>query len=48
MSDKVKIYLIAAVLCILGLGATAYKHSALHFPLPPGEQVPVWSIEAKI
>ncbi|ROR94869.1 uncharacterized protein with transglutaminase domain [Sinobacterium caligoides] len=48
MSDKVKIYLIATVLCVLGLGATAYKHISLHFPLTPGEQIPVWSIEAKV
>jgi hypothetical protein len=48
MSDKIKLYIIAAILCALGLGATAYKHLTLHFPLTPGQQVPVWSIEAKI
>ena len=48
MSDKLKITLLATLLTCLGLSATAYKHYTLHFPLTPGEKIPVWSIEAKI
>lgn len=48
MSTRAQVYLIAAVLFLLGLGLTAYKSLELGFPLMPGEYRTVWTIEAKV
>jgi hypothetical protein len=37
-----------AMLLLLGLGTTAYKHWQLGFPLVPGKTQTVWTVEARI
>ncbi len=48
MSAKIKVYIAAALLCVIGLGLTLYKSVELGFPLLPGNQQPVWTIEAEV
>lgn len=48
MSTKVQVFVIAAVLFLLGLGLTIYKSFELGFPLVPGEYRTVWTVEAKV
>ncbi|WHI50378.1 UUP1 family membrane protein [Microbulbifer sp. MLAF003] len=48
MSPRVQVYVIAALLALIGAGLTAYKHFELGFPLLPGEYRTVWTIEAKV
>jgi len=45
---RIQLYVWMAVLVVLGFGFTAYKHWQLGFPLIPGEQQTVWTVEAKI
>jgi 7 transmembrane helices usually fused to an inactive transglutaminase/Inactive transglutaminase fused to 7 transmembrane helices len=47
MSNR-HIYVLAAVLTLLGLGLFAYKSRVLGFPLAPQEQTQVWNIEAAV
>ncbi len=48
ISSRVKIGLSAGLLIVLGLGLTLYKNIRLGFPLLPGEDREVWTIESKI
>ncbi|MCL6416460.1 inactive transglutaminase family protein [Aestuariirhabdus sp. Z084] len=48
MSARVQVYLLAFICISLGLGLTAYKKIELGFPLLPGEQRSVWTVEAKV
>ncbi|MGI9285785.1 MAG: UUP1 family membrane protein [Pseudomonadales bacterium] len=48
MSAKIKVYIAAALLFVIGLGLTLYKNVVLGFPLLPGDQQPVWTIEAEV
>ncbi|CAA0084044.1 Uncharacterised protein [BD1-7 clade bacterium] len=48
MSDKAILYVLAFLLIAIGGGATWYKSQVLHFPLTPGQQVPVWTIDATV
>lgn len=48
MSAKIKVYIAAALLCVIGLGLAIYKNVVLGFPLLPGNQQPVWTIEAEV
>ena len=48
MQERLQLYLWVAVLLVLGLGTTAYKHWYLGFPLVPGETQTVWTVEARI
>ena len=42
------LYLLAALLALVGLGLAAYKAVWLEFPLFPRGESPVWSLEAKV
>ena len=48
MQERLQLFLWVAVLLVLGLGTTAYKHWHLGFPLVPGETQTVWTVEARI
>lgn len=48
MQERLQLYLWVAVLLVIGLGTTAYKHWQLGFPLVPGETQTVWTVEARI
>ncbi|WP_295801595.1 inactive transglutaminase family protein [uncultured Microbulbifer sp.] len=48
MSPRAQVYILAALLALMGAGLTAYKHFQLGFPLLPGEYRTVWTIEAKV
>ena len=48
MYAKINLYLLSAVLLIVGIGLTLYKHLELGFPLLPDEEQSVWTIEAQI
>ena len=48
MHARIQLYIWMAVLVAAGLGTAAYKHRVLGFPLIPGEQTTVWTVEAKI
>ena len=48
MGAKIKVTIAAALLCLTGLGLTPYKNVVLGFPLLPGNQQPVWTIEAEV
>ena len=42
------IYVLSAVLALIGLALFAYKSQVLGFPLQPQEQTRVWTIEATL
>ena len=42
------IYVLSAILALIGLALFAYKSQVLGFPLQPQEQTRVWTIEAAI
>ena len=48
MKEKLKVYIIAFLLALLGLSMALYKHFALGFPLLPYEKVAVWTVESKV
>lgn len=48
MSSARQIQFLVALLISLGIGAVAYKHLALGFPLITNEQETVWNLETKI
>ncbi|WP_426416420.1 UUP1 family membrane protein [Aestuariirhabdus sp. LZHN29] len=48
MSARAQVYLLALICIMLGLGLTAYKKIELGFPLLPGEQRSIWTVEAKV
>ncbi len=48
MSARVKVYITAAVLVLIGLGMALYKNLVLGFPMFPGNQQAVWTIEAEV
>ncbi|WP_288132773.1 inactive transglutaminase family protein [Microbulbifer sp.] len=48
MSPRAQVYILAALLAVMGAGLTIYKHFELGFPLLPGEYRTVWTIEAKV
>ncbi|WGL17532.1 inactive transglutaminase family protein [Microbulbifer bruguierae] len=48
MSPRAQVYILAALLTLMGAGLTIYKHFELGFPLLPGEYRTVWTIEAKV
>ncbi len=48
MGARVKVYITAALLCVIGLGLTLYKNVVLGFPILPGNLQPVWTIEAEV
>ena len=48
MHARLQLYIWMAVLIVLGLGLTAYKHFSMGFPLIPGEEQTVWTVEARI
>jgi hypothetical protein len=45
---KSQLYLIAFVLAAIGLGGAFYKWKVLSFPLTPGQEVQVWTVEARV
>ena len=46
--NKLRLYLLALGLTILGLGVFAYKTCYLGFPLTPKTKVQVWHVEARV
>ncbi len=48
MHARIQLYIWMAVLVAVGFGTATYKHWVLGFPLIPGEQTTVWTVEAKI
>ena len=48
MHARLQLYIWMAVLVLLGLGLTGYKHFVLGFPLIPGKEQTVWTVESKI
>ena len=48
MSPRAQVYILAALLALMGAGLTIYKNRELGFPLLPGEYRTVWTIEAKV
>ncbi|MEW5248262.1 inactive transglutaminase family protein [Microbulbifer sp. 2201CG32-9] len=48
MSPRAQVYVLAALLALMGAGLTIYKNRQLGFPLLPGEYRTVWTIEAKV
>ncbi|WP_323847103.1 inactive transglutaminase family protein [Microbulbifer magnicolonia] len=48
MSPRAQVYILAALLALMGAGLTIYKNRVLGFPLLPGEYRTVWTIEAKV
>ncbi|WP_231759881.1 inactive transglutaminase family protein [Microbulbifer elongatus] len=48
MSPRAQVYILAAILALMGAGLTIYKNVELGFPLLPGEYRTVWTIEAKV
>jgi len=48
MKEKLKVYVLAAALTLLGLGLALYKHFALGFPLLPDATAATWTLEATI
>nr|WP_010131219.1 inactive transglutaminase family protein [Microbulbifer agarilyticus] len=48
MSPRAQVYILAALLALMGAGLTIYKNVELGFPLLPGEYRTVWTIEAKV
>jgi len=48
VSPQLQIILVAGLFVALGLGLTLYKKIELGFPLTPGQQQVVWTIESKI
>ncbi len=48
MSPKLQLRVIVTVLFVLGLGFAAYKNLLLGFPLNPGEQEQVWTVQAQV
>jgi hypothetical protein len=48
MQEKMKVYIVAALLALLGLTTALYKHFALGFPMLPDQATEVWTLEAKI
>ncbi len=48
LSSARQIQILVGVLCIIGLGAAAYKHFVLGFPLLASETETVWQLEGRI
>ena len=48
MKEKLKVYVVAALLALAGLSMALYKLFALGFPLFPNEKVAVWTVESKV
>ena len=48
MKDKLKVYVVALLLAVLGLSMALYKYFALGFPLFPDQKIGVWTVESKI
>lgn len=48
MKDKLKVYVLASLLALVGLSMALYKHFKLGFPLLPDEKVAVWTVESKV
>ena len=48
MEEKIKVYVVAALLAAIGISIALYKHFALGFPLLPNEKTAVWTIESKV
>jgi hypothetical protein len=48
MKSNPAFYLVVAILIITGLGLVWLRHTNLHIPLRPGQEKPVWLIEARI
>lgn len=48
MKARTQVYIIIAILLVVGLGAAAYKIIRLDYPLIPKDKVKVWVIEAQI
>jgi len=46
--NRVHLYVLSAVLALIGLGLFAYKAYILNFPLRPDIAVQVWNVEARI
>jgi hypothetical protein len=47
-SAKLQLRFLVAILCFLGFGMAGYKHLVLGFPLAPGQQENVWTVQAQI
>ena len=48
MSARLQLYFAMAVLVVVGLGLTAYKHLSLGFPLVPGVKEQIWVVQTRI
>jgi len=48
MAPRLNLYLVVALLLLVGFGSIIYKVAGLGFPLLPGEKKSVWTIEARI
>ncbi|HND14516.1 MAG TPA: UUP1 family membrane protein [Pseudomonadales bacterium] len=48
MKDKLKVYVVALLLALVGLSMALYKHFALGFPLFPDQKVGIWTVESKV
>lgn len=48
MRSQVQLRTFIALLAITGIGFAVYKHFFVGYPLLPKQQIPIWTIEAKI
>ena len=48
MKEKLKVYVVALLLALIGLSMALYKYFALGFPLFPDQRIGVWTVESKI
>ena len=48
MKDKLKVYVVALLLALVGVSMALYKHFALGFPLFPDQKVGIWTVESKV
>lgn len=48
MNARIQLYIVAAVLAVIGLSGALYKNISLGFPLWPGESRNVWTLQSKI
>ena len=48
MKDKLKVYVVALLLALVGVSMALYKHFALGFPLFPDQKVGIWTVESTV
>ncbi|TNF34281.1 MAG: hypothetical protein EP312_06840 [Gammaproteobacteria bacterium] len=48
MSARLQVFILSALLAVLGIGLTIYKSTTLGFPFFPGEYRTIWTVEARV